>query len=152
MDNLSVERFVQYLQVKSVQPDPDYKSAVAFLEKYAKELNLKCKVVEVHPNRPVVVMTWDGVKGSSAGSILLNSHIDVVPVDEEKWTHPPFEAKIVDGKIFARGSQDMKIIGIQYMEAIRRLQKEGFVPQRTVHLTWVPGNDELYKNIFFLNT
>lgn len=41
-------------------------------------------------------------------SILLNSHMDVVPVFEEYWIVPPFSGEIRDGKIYGRGTQDMK--------------------------------------------
>ena len=35
----------------------------------------------------------------------------------------------------------MKSVGIQYVEAIHRLKKEGFEPTRTVHLTFVPDEE-----------
>lgn len=41
-------------------------------------------------------------------AILLNSHMDVVPVFEEYWIVPPFSGEIRDGKIYGRGTQDMK--------------------------------------------
>jgi aminoacylase len=48
-----------------------------------------------------------------------------------------------DGKIFARGSQDMKCVGVQYLEAIRRLRQVDKVPnlRRTVHLAFVPDEE-----------
>lgn len=50
------------------------------------------------------------IKGTRPGKkILLDGHIDTVPVqDETKWTHKPFEAEIWDGKIYGRGTSDMK--------------------------------------------
>ncbi len=49
-------------------------------------------------------------KGSRPGpTLLFDAHIDTVPVGEEsKWTHPPFEAKIENGRIYGRGTSDMK--------------------------------------------
>lgn len=45
----------------------------------------------------------------SGKSILFDGHIDTVDVsDETKWSHPPFGAEIVDGKIYGRGTSDMK--------------------------------------------
>ncbi len=59
---------------------------------------------------------------------------------QSKWTHNPFEAfKDDTGKIYARGSQDMKSVGVQHLEAVRRLKSSGFIPKRTVHITFVPG-------------
>ena len=34
--------------------------------------------------------------------------MDVVTTANQKWTHPPFEAKIEDGYIWGRGALDMK--------------------------------------------
>lgn len=50
------------------------------------------------------------IKGTKPGKkILFDGHIDTVPVqDETKWTHKPFEAEICDGKIYGRGTSDMK--------------------------------------------
>lgn len=59
---------------------------------------------------------------------------------EEYWTYPPFSATVdVDGRIFARGTQDMKSVGVQYLAAVRALQKDGVTLKRTVHIMFVPG-------------
>ena len=60
---------------------------------------------------------------------------------KDKWTHPPFAAKRVDGKIFARGTQDVKGLGMMYLEAIRLLKAANFVPKRTVHVSFVPDEE-----------
>lgn len=46
-----------------------------------------------------------------------------------------------EGNIFARGSQDMKCVGMQYLEAIRNLKAAGFQPTRTIHLSFVPDEE-----------
>ncbi|CAG0896666.1 unnamed protein product [Darwinula stevensoni] len=138
---VAVQKFKEYLRIKTVQPNPDYGTAVKFLQEYAKELGLLCQVVEPAPGKPVVIMTWIG-QMSDLSAILLNSHMDVVPVFPENWIHDPFEAfEADDGKIFARGSQDMKCVGIQHLEAIRHLKNKGFHPKRSVHLTFVPDEE-----------
>lgn len=50
------------------------------------------------------------IKGKRPGKkILFDGHIDTVPVTEEtEWIHPPFAAEIHDGKIYGRGTSDMK--------------------------------------------
>ncbi|KAJ2767715.1 adenylate cyclase, partial [Coemansia nantahalensis] len=96
--------------------------------------------------KPVVVLTWEGTEPGLA-SIVLNSHTDVVPVFEEFWTHPPFEAARVatadggDYQIIARGAQDMKIVGHCYLEAIRAMQQRGERVRRTVHAVFVPDEE-----------
>jgi acetylornithine deacetylase len=52
-----------------------------------------------------------GRRGGAGGgrSILLNAHIDTVPEgDHALWTQPPYAANLVDGRIYGRGSCDMK--------------------------------------------
>jgi acetylornithine deacetylase len=40
--------------------------------------------------------------------ILLSGHTDVVPVAGQAWTMPPFQATLKDGRLYGRGSCDMK--------------------------------------------
>jgi aminoacylase len=93
------------------------------------------------PGKPLLVMTWEG-SDASLPSILLNSHTDVVPVFQDKWDRDAFDARVdEEGKIVARGAQDMKCVGIGYIEAIRRLKAAGLKPTRTVHLSFVPDEE-----------
>lgn len=50
------------------------------------------------------------IKGSKPGpKVLFDGHMDTVPVpDPTKWSHDPFGAEIVDGKMYGRGTSDMK--------------------------------------------
>lgn len=50
------------------------------------------------------------IKGNNPGKkILFDGHIDTVPVpDPTKWTQHPFGGEIVDGKLYGRGTSDMK--------------------------------------------
>ncbi|PFO04868.1 acetylornithine deacetylase [Bacillus sp. AFS076308] len=63
------------------------------------------------------------LKGAGGGkSIILNGHIDVVPVgDESNWDHEPFSGVIECGNLYGRGSTDMKggnVALLMAMEAI----------------------------------
>ncbi|XP_013187319.1 aminoacylase-1 [Amyelois transitella] len=141
MDNPPVANFVEYLKIPSVQPDVNYDECVSFLRKQADQIGLSVKIFEVVPRKPIVVLTWLG-KETNLPSILLNSHMDVVPVFEKSWTYPPFSGHIDDeGKIFARGSQDMKCVGIQYLEAVRKLKQAGIQLKRTLHISFVPDEE-----------
>ncbi|KAB0791317.1 hypothetical protein PPYR_11581 [Photinus pyralis] len=141
LDTIAVENFRRYLRIPSVHPDIDYEPCVEFLETQAKDIGLQFRVFRDVPKNPMVVLTWPG-KERSLPSVMLNSHMDVVPVFEENWTHRPFDADIDEkGDIYARGAQDTKSTGIQYLEAIRRLKIQGVRPRRTVHVTFVPDEE-----------
>lgn len=146
----AVTNFREYLRIPSVHPDVNYDGCIDFLKKQSESLGLPYKIFSVVPKKPIFVITWKG-KEPNLPAVLLNSHMDVVPVFAEKWTYPPFSAeKDENGNIFARGAQDMKCVGIQYIECVRRLKQKGIQLRRTVHLSFVPdeeigGNDGMEK-------
>lgn len=76
-------------------------------------------------------------------SIMLNSHMDVVPAYDEFWTYPPFAAEMDEnGNIYARGAQDMKANAMQYLAAIRALKRDGIDRlKRTIHIVFVPDEE-----------
>ncbi|KAJ1569471.1 adenylate cyclase, partial [Nowakowskiella sp. JEL0078] len=146
-----VSLFREYLRINTMQPTPDYKKCSKFLELIAEDLEIGFQVFEYTAGKPIIVMTWQG-RDPSLPSILLNSHTDVVPVNLEKWNHHPFGAEKINGKIYARGSQDMKCVGMQQVEAVRLLKKQGKTPLRTIHISFVPdeeigGADGMHKFI-----
>ena len=62
-------------------------------------------------------------------NIMLMSHHDVVPATEkENWDYPPFEGRIVDGKIYGRGVADTKGSLYGELEALEQLLETGYVP------------------------
>ena len=42
------------------------------------------------------------------GGVMLSGHTDVVPVEGQDWTKPPFELTVADGRYYGRGATDMK--------------------------------------------
>ncbi len=67
------------------------------------------------------------LKGSGGGkSIILNGHIDVVPVgDEMNWKHDPFSGEIECGKLYGRGATDMKGGNVALLMALESLIASG---------------------------
>lgn len=99
------------------------------------------RVIEVNPRKPIVIITWEGTAPEQK-SIILNSHMDVVPVYPERWTHAPFGAEMDhEGRIYARGAQDMKCVGMQFLAAIRAMRRDGVRLKRTIHATFVPDEE-----------
>ena len=60
-----------------------------------------------YEGRPNVVAT---LKGNGSGrSLLLNGHVDVIPAGaKEAWEHGPWSGDLADGRIYGRGTSDMK--------------------------------------------
>lgn len=113
-----------------------------FFRKLATEIGLEYQIVyPSNVKKPTILLSWIG-RRPQLPSILLNSHMDVVQVFEEFWSHGPFSADIDDeGRIFARGTQDMKSVGMQYLAAISRLKKKNVTLERTLHVSFVPDEE-----------
>src|SRR5699024_4794639 len=62
---------------------------------------------ENYDDSPNVVGVLKGTKNGR--SVILNGHIDVVPAgDLDKWEHGAYSGKVADGKLYGRGTTDMK--------------------------------------------
>jgi aminoacylase len=70
---------------------------------------------EAPDHSPVVIAKIIGID-ESLPILLLNSHYDVVPANPNDWTLPPFQGLRKEGKIYGRGTQDMKCVCMQYFE------------------------------------
>lgn len=85
-----------------------------------------------------ILLRWKGK--SSEAPVVLMSHFDVVPVEEEKWQHPPFCGQVWDGALWGRGTLDTKITLLGILESAETLAGEGFVPQNDLYFAF--GGDE----------
>eukprot|EP01133_Synstelium_polycarpum_P016100 gene16100-19157_t len=66
-------------------------------------------------------------------SLILNGHIDVVPTGRETlWTQDPFSPYVKDGRLYGRGSGDMKAGVMAMILAFKALKSIGFVPASKV--------------------
>ncbi|HEY8741523.1 MAG TPA: M20/M25/M40 family metallo-hydrolase, partial [Chloroflexota bacterium] len=66
------------------------------------------EITESAPGRGNLIARLPGAGGPS---LLLMSHLDVVPVEDASvWRYPPFGAEVAEGKIWGRGSDDCKAV------------------------------------------
>jgi len=52
--------------------------------------------------------TVPAADGTTQGGIVLSGHTDTVPVDGQQWDHDPFTPQLRDGRLYGRGTCDMK--------------------------------------------
>lgn len=66
------------------------------------------------------------IKGAGGGrSLMINAHADVVPAGAEGWLCPPYEPRIIDGRLYGRGACDMKAGGAAALMALETLHECG---------------------------
>ena len=89
------------IQAKSYSGEE--KGVVEYLEKLFKDIGYDT----VHIDRYGNIIGC--IKGKKNGlKVLMDGHMDTVPVQEEKWKENAFGGEIKDGKIYGRGTSDMK--------------------------------------------
>lgn len=89
-----------------------------------------------YEGRPNIVATLKGTGGGR--SLLLNGHTDVIPVGNgEGWSDNPWSAKIENGRIYGRGSCDMKSGVASHVLAVQYLKELGLTPKGDVMINIV---------------
>jgi acetylornithine deacetylase/succinyl-diaminopimelate desuccinylase-like protein len=86
---------------------------------------------EPAPGRVSLVARIEGTD-PEAPSLCLLGHTDVVPVNEERWSHDPFGGELIDGYVWGRGAIDMFNLTGSMAVAFRNLATSGFKPKGTL--------------------
>jgi len=79
-------------------------------------------ILESAPTRGNLVARLKG--NGSKPPFMMMGHVDVVPVEHDKWTKEPFGGDIIDGYVYGRGALDMKNIDAIQLEVLLLLHRE----------------------------
>ena len=126
MTNL-VRTLKDLIAVKSITGSPESYKIIDYVETFFKGTKAYVKKYERPGNKPSVVIS--NVPGLSF-DLIMSGHLDVVPADDHM-----FIPKEKDGKIFGRGSCDMKISIAVMMEIMKDLLKAGSEKRIALMLT-----------------
>jgi acetylornithine deacetylase/succinyl-diaminopimelate desuccinylase-like protein len=129
-----------YVRINTSNPPGDVTRAADFLLDILKREGIEVTRFESGPGRSILLARLKG-NGSGGKAILLESHMDVVPTDPARWARDPFGAEIADGKIWGRGTIDMKGIGTSYLYAFIMLHRQKVALTRDVLLMFVPDEE-----------
>ncbi len=134
------------VRINSINPDlspdgPGEGEVAAWLAGVCRDLGLEVRLQETAPGRPNVIARWPGTGGGR--SLLLTGHTDVVSVDH--MTIAPFEPRVEDGRMYGRGTLDMKGGLAAILGAVEALRRSDFQPAGDLTLGFV--TDEEYMSI-----
>ncbi|MGQ9466279.1 MAG: M20/M25/M40 family metallo-hydrolase [Anaerolineae bacterium] len=110
------------IRIPTVNPPGNEKPAADYLAEVLAAEGYDPVVLESAPGRGNVVARYRG-RGETPPLLLL-SHLDVVPVEPEKWDHDPFGGEIADGFIWGRGALDMKFATAMQLTVMLMLARE----------------------------
>src|SRR4051812_6927948 len=120
------------VRFETVNPPGAERECVAWVEGLLGDAGIETRIVAKDSERPNLIARLPG-RGKSP-PLLLQGHVDVVPVDGQEWTRPPFAAEEDDGCVWGRGTLDMKGGVAMMMAALLRAKQEEMEPPGDVLL------------------
>ena len=79
---------------------------IEFIKEYLTSYGISCELV--YNNEKTKSNLFANVGPNEPGGVILSGHTDVVPIDGQNWQTDPFKITEKNGKIFGRGTCDMK--------------------------------------------
>jgi acetylornithine deacetylase/succinyl-diaminopimelate desuccinylase-like protein len=114
LDRTAQERlddYVAFLRIPSIstlsERRDDVRRTAEFVAEHLRASGAEHVEVSPTPGHPMVYGDWLHAEG--APTVLVYAHYDVQPVDPlDLWVRPPFEPRIENGRVYARGAADDK--------------------------------------------
>jgi len=123
----------KFVQFDTQNPPGKEKELAQYVEEYLRSLGLNTELLDFLPNRPNLFAEY---KVNDKGKkFLFDGHLDTVPVGNSSlWTVDPFSGTLKEGKIFGRGTADMKGSIAAFVHALETLIDSGVELNGSVHM------------------
>ncbi len=142
--NKAVENLRELIKCKTVsyrdsslEDEKEFEKLIALLPKLYPNVFEACEYKELDDR--ALLFRWKGE--SSLDPTILMAHFDVVPVLEEAWEKPPFDAVMENGVIWGRGTLDTKATVNGVLYSAETLIKDGFVPKNDIYFAFSGGEE-----------
>jgi succinyl-diaminopimelate desuccinylase len=150
-ENYLVSVLKELISVPTVNPPGEkYEEMASVLERVLDDLGLSVEIIRVPDDIVVKYYPWAkgyprfiviARLGSGRPVLHFNGHYDVVPPGQG-WSVDPFKPVIKDGKIYGRGSSDMKGGIAAVIAAVKALIDEGWRPEKgSIELAFTPDEE-----------
>lgn len=140
----AIENLAELVKCKTVsyycredEDEAEFKKLVDLLPKLYPNVLATCEYKEL-PDR-ALLFKWSG-KSHNSPSVMM-AHYDVVPVDEERWEKPPFDAVIENGVMWGRGTLDTKVTFNGVLFSAETLISSGFIPENDIYFAFSGGEE-----------
>lgn len=101
-----VELTRQLIRFDTINPPGNERRCVEFLAEILRGGGFDVVLRELDVDRANLIATLPGTTRDAP--LLFTGHVDVVPLGTRAWQRDPFAAECVDGRVYGRGSSDMK--------------------------------------------
>jgi len=117
-----VDLTIQLIQTPTENPPGNEKGAAQLLKPFLSKMGFRIKTVLSPKGRwnLLAEKRW----GKDGRRLIFNGHLDVVPAgNPSRWTYPPFQGNLRRGKIYGRGSSDMKSGIASFLQALSTIER-----------------------------
>ena len=121
----------------SLEDDKEFEGLISALPELYPNVFKACELNRLEGR--ALLFKWSG-KTEGEPTVLM-AHYDVVPVVEEGWDKPPFEAILEDGVIWGRGTLDTKVTFNGILSAADDLISNDFVPENDIYFAFSGGEE-----------
>src|SRR4030042_250565 len=140
INNNPVELLQNLIRFDTSNPPGNELECIKYINEIFANAGFETQIIAKDPNRPNLITRLKGQGKTSP--LLLYGHVDVVPVENQEWKYPPFEAKIAEGYLWGRGTLDMKGGVAMMVSALLLSKSENITPPGDVVLAIVSDEEQ----------
>ncbi|HVR32020.1 MAG TPA: M20/M25/M40 family metallo-hydrolase [Acidimicrobiia bacterium] len=114
------------VRIDTTNPPGNERAGIDLIATHLAAGGIDFELVAAQPDRPNLIARIPG--RGAAPPLLLQGHIDVVPVTGQRWARDPFGGDIAEGFIWGRGTLDMKGPVVMMLDALVRIASDPTPP------------------------
>lgn len=138
----STDLLRNYLKIDTTNPPGGEEAGAIFLRDVLEKEGIGCTLYDAGNARVSLSARLEGNGGAARKPLVLLSHIDVVPVEQQHWKHDAFGGELHDDVIWGRGALDMKGMGIMELMTMLVMRRHGLEPDRDIVMVAVADEEE----------
>lgn len=135
----------KYIKLNTTNPPGHELEAAQMLKDKFLSEGIAATVWEPEPGRGVMAARLRGI-GKKQKTLILLSHMDVVPAEPKEWQVPPFSGEVKDGYVWGRGALDDKGPGVIALMAMLAIKRSGILLDRDILFVATGDEEEGGKN------
>jgi succinyl-diaminopimelate desuccinylase len=116
-----IELSHELIAFNTINPPGDELSCIRHLENILGGAGLETSLHSFAPNRANLIAR---IGGGGKPPLCFTGHVDTVPLGNAPWSVDPFGGEIIDGKMYGRGTSDMKCAVAAFVAAIGNMSKQ----------------------------
>jgi succinyl-diaminopimelate desuccinylase len=137
------------VRIPSANPPGGEHEIAVFLRDLLARDGIEARLIPLEEGRSSLLAR---IPGEEPGSLVLCGHLDTVAADDEGWSVPPFGGEVRGGRLYGRGTADMKG-GVAVLVTVVRLVAAGRLrPRKDVVLTLTADEEGAYRGAALLAT